>query len=89
MRSYSRNSGRISDEIETGRSGATDGGDLGDDALVAAVGVRVQQADGQRLDAARDQLLDGLAHRRLVDRLDDRAVGADPLGDLAHVARCR
>ena len=28
-----------------------------------------------------------LADGRLVDRLDDRAVGADPLGHLAHVAR--
>ena len=69
---------------QVGRDG---GGDLGDHPLVAPVRVGVQQADGQRLDAVRDQLLDRLAHRRLVDRLDDRAVGADPLGHLAHVAR--
>ena len=28
----------------------------------------------------------GRPHRGLVERLDDRAVGADPLGHLAHVA---
>ena len=87
MRSYSRNSGRISDEIETGRSGATAAAISATTALVAPVRVGVQQADRQRLDAVRDQLVDRLAHRRLVDRLDDRAVGADPLGHLAHVAR--
>ena len=69
---------------QVGRDG---GRDLRDHALVAAVRVGVQQAHRQRLDAVRDQLLDRLAHRSLVERLDDRAVGADPLGHLAHVAR--
>ena len=69
-----------------GQVGSDGRGDLGDDALVAPVRVGVQQADGQRLDAVRDELLDGIANGGLVDRLDDRAVRAGPLGHLADVA---
>ena len=71
-------------ERQVGRDGR---GDLGDDPLVAPVGVGVEQADGQRLDPVGHELLDGGADGGLVDRLDDRPVGARPLGHLADVAR--
>ena len=66
-----------------GRDGCRD---LGDHPLVTAVRVGVQEADGQGLHAVRHKLLDGFAHGGLVDRLDDRTVGAGPLGHLADVA---
>ena len=68
---------------QVGRDG---GGDVRDDALVAAVGMRVEQADGQGLHPVGDELLDGGTHGRRVDRLDDRPIGACSLGHLADVA---
>ena len=67
--------------------GSNCGGDLGDEALVVPIRVGVQQADGERLDAVRDELLYRTANGGFVDRRDDRAVGAGPLGHFANVAR--
>ena len=53
---------------------------------MAPVRVGVEQAHGERLDPVRDGSDRG-ADGVLVDRLDDRAVRADPLRDLADVAR--
>ena len=55
---------------------------LPDAALVGAVGIGVEQADGDRLDAGRQQRVDGAAGRRLVQRPLDPAPVVDPLRHL-------
>ena len=86
VRSYSRNSGRISDEIETGRSGATEAAISATTRSWRPFAWALSRHTVSASTPVRDQLLDGVANGRLVDRLDDRAVGAHPLGHLAHVA---
>ena len=49
------------------------------------VRVRIDQGDGQRLDAGVDQLTDDLLHLRAIDRVDDLAARAHPLVRLARV----
>ena len=64
------------------RAGNLLGEDGGDAPLVRRVGVAVQQHDGDRADALRRDRPRGGAHRRLVERLELAAVGADAAADL-------
>ena len=55
--------------------------------LVGRVGVGVEEADGERLDAGRvDQIAHRRAHFLRIQRLDHRTVGRDPLADLPAAA---
>ena len=50
--------------------------------LVGAVRVGVDEADGDRIDAGGEKLVDRASRCRLVQRALDLALGIDPLGDL-------
>ena len=59
------------------------GHDRGEPPLVNGVHVRVQETDGERGDAPRDEFTHRAAGVGLVERCANRAVGEDALGDLA------
>ena len=84
-RSYSRNSGVIVEEIDTGVLTELLLGELLDAPLVIGVRVGVQQADRERLDAGIGQLADRPACCILVELLEHSSLGVDPLSDLANV----
>ena len=77
---------------DVGGAGDVQAGELAADEgfrglLVRGVGVGVEEADRERLDAGRvDQVPHRLAHAVRVQRLDHRAVGRDPLAHLPAAA---
>ena len=80
-RSYSRNSGTMLDDSETATSGQLLGEDRADPLLVDRVGVGVQQADRDRLDALLGERPGDRPDRVLVERDEHLAVPVEPFRD--------
>ena len=80
----SRNSGRRARSV-TGKPGVEALDDLPDPLLVGRVDVRVDQADGERLDARLDEVADDPLDLLLVDLDDGLAARPHPLHGLARV----
>ena len=79
VRSYSRNFGETSEEIETEMLGARCGDPVADAPLVLGPRIGVQQRDRNRLAPGCQHGVDGPFDRRLVQRRHHRAVGPHAL----------
>ena len=82
VRSYSRSSGRTAEDSDTGSPGSSSAAISRDPLLVGGVGVGVDEADAQGLDAAAGQARAAGADVVLVELGDDRAVAGDAPPDL-------
>ncbi len=84
-RSYSRNSCSTSDEIETGRSGSAFAQLLRGLPLVDRVGERVEEADGQHVDAGVAQPVAAATSASRSSGVSTAPARVDPLGHLERV----
>ena len=85
-RGYSRSSATTSEESDTNRFGKFALDQRARRLLVRRIGVGVQEADRDRLDAVIDQLAHRRAHLVGIERRDDAPVAVHPLADLQPVA---